>query len=94
MMNFFSGCGAVRLAHHFRVVGAAGSNPVIPTKNKRSGYYLRVISSFLFTHRAHSFRDNYLKYPESLGLIIESIAERPMWYLEPKSFFKKLKSYS
>ncbi len=28
----FSGCGAVRLAHHFRVVGAAGSNPVIPTK--------------------------------------------------------------
>jgi len=53
-----------------------------------------VISAFLFTHRAPSFLDNYLKYPESLGLIIESIAERPMWYLEPKSFFKKLKSSS
>ena len=26
-----SGCGAVRLAHHVRDVGAAGSNPVIPT---------------------------------------------------------------
>ena len=31
-LSYFSGCGAVRLAHHFRVVGAAGSNPVIPTK--------------------------------------------------------------
>ena len=34
-LSYFSGCGAVRLAHHFRVVGVAGSNPVIPTKAKK-----------------------------------------------------------
>ena len=27
-----SGCSAVRLAHHVRDVGVAGSNPVTPTK--------------------------------------------------------------
>jgi hypothetical protein len=29
--KFWTGCSAVRLAHHVRDVGAAGSNPVIPT---------------------------------------------------------------
>ena len=34
-----SGCGAVRLAHHVRDVGAAGSNPVIPTNNAQYRLY-------------------------------------------------------
>ena len=29
--RYKSGCSAVRLAHHVRDVGVAGSNPVIPT---------------------------------------------------------------
>ena len=39
-----SGFSAARLAHHFRVVGAAGSNPVIPT-NKQS---LEKVSAFFY----------------------------------------------
>ncbi len=41
---FSTGCSAVRLAHHVRDVGVAGSNPVIPTRNRRfftdGGFFL------------------------------------------------------
>ena len=39
---------AARLAHHFRLVGAAGSNPVIPTIKSRRvsvGFFISIESN-------------------------------------------------